>query len=187
MKALISLCSDTLFNNLWEKLKKEANRLGIEEPLLPRNRKRNGKLLSGNKTQFYYDIEEFAIYYKRGYFNATNTIVACIQDRFNQPGFLACQNIEQLVLNAVNNKNYKEQQKIVLAVYGHDLDIISLTIELESLKVNFSSDSHDGHSIKDITETLKTFSVNYQKYFSQVIILLKLLLVMPATNAVSER
>ena len=43
------------------------------------------------------------------------------------------------------------------------------------------------HSIKDITETLKTFSVNSREYFSQVIILLKILLVMPATNAVSER
>ena len=104
VKTLISLRSDTLFNNLWEKLKKEANTLGIEEPSLPRKRKRNGKLLSKNKTQFYCDIEEVAIYYKRVYFNHIDIIVACMQDRFNQPGFRACQNI---LLNAVNNKNYE--------------------------------------------------------------------------------
>ena len=90
----------------------------------------------------------------------------------------------------------------MLAAYGDDLDIITLTTQLESLKVNFSSDEHsikdiietlkvnfssDEHSIKDITETLKTFSVNSREYFSQVIILLKIFLVMPATNAVSER
>ena len=80
VKTLISLRSDTLFNNLWEKLKKEANTLGIEEPSLPRKRKRNGKLLSGNETQFYCDIEEVAIYYKRVYFYAIDTIVTYIQD-----------------------------------------------------------------------------------------------------------
>ena len=57
--------------------------MGTEEPSLPRKRKRNVKLLSGNETQFYCDIEELAIYYKRVYFNAIYSIVACIQDRFN--------------------------------------------------------------------------------------------------------
>ena len=61
--------------------------MGIEEPSLPRKRKRNGKLLSGNENQFYCDIQEVAVYYKRLYFNAIDTIVACIQDQFNQPGF----------------------------------------------------------------------------------------------------
>ena len=106
--------------------------MGIEEPSLPRKRKRNGKPLSGNETQFYCNIEEVAIYYKRVYFNAIDTIAAWIQDRFNKAGSRACQNIEQLQLNAVNNKNYEEQLKNVLAVYGDNLDIITLTTQLES-------------------------------------------------------
>ena len=93
-------------------LKKEANTLCIEEPSLPRKQKRNGKLVLANKTQFYCDIEEVTIYYKRVYFNAIERIVACIQDRFNQTSFQACHNIEQLLLNAVNNKNYEEQLKM---------------------------------------------------------------------------
>ena len=133
-------------------------------------------------------MDEVEIYYKRVYFDAIDTIVAInLTNRFNQPGFQACQNIEQLLLNAVNNKNYEEQQKNALAVYEHDLDIITLTTWLESLKVNFSSNSYDKHPSKDIIETLKTSSVNFREYFSQVIILLKILLVMTATNAVSER
>ena len=179
---------DTSFNNLWEKLKKETSTLGIEESSLQRKRKRKGKLLSENERQFYFDMEEVEIYYKRVYFDAIDTIVAInLTNRFNQPGFQACQNIEQLLLNAVNNKNYEEQQKNALAVYEHDLDIITLTTWLESLKVNFSSNSYDKHPSKDIIETLKTSSVNFREYFSQVIILLKILLVMTATNAVSER
>ena len=162
MKTLISLRSDTLFNNLWEKFKKEANTLGIEDPSLPRKRKRNGKLLSGNETQVYCDIEEVIIYYKRVYFNTIDTIIACIQDRFNQLCFRTCENINQLLSNAVNDKNYEEQLKNVLALFGDNLDIIALTTQLDELKVNFSSDKH---SIKNIIETLKTFSVNSENIF----------------------
>ena len=75
-KTLRSLRSDTLFNNLWKKLKKETNTLGIEEPSLPRKRKRNGKLLSGNETQFYCDREEVGTYYYNcAYFKAVDIIV----------------------------------------------------------------------------------------------------------------
>ena len=162
MKTLISLRSDTLFNNLWEKFKKEANTLGIEDPSLPRKRKRNGKLLSGNETQVYCDIEEVITYYKRVYFNTIDTIIACIQVRFNQLGFRTCENINQLLSNAVNDKNYEEQLKNVLALFGDNLDIIALTTQLDKLKVNFSSDKH---SIKDIIETLKPFSVNSENIF----------------------
>ena len=87
VKTFISLQSEPLFNSLWVKLKKETNTLGIEEPSLPRKRKRNGKVLSGNETQFYCDREEVGTYYKRVYFKAVDIIVACIQDRFNQTEF----------------------------------------------------------------------------------------------------
>ena len=107
-----------------------------------------------------------------------------MQDQFNQTTFRASQNIEQLLLNTVNNKKYEEELNNVLAVYGDDLNITTLTTQLESLKVNFSSDEH---SIEDITKTLKKFSVDFRECFSQVIIVLKILLVMPATTAVSER
>ena len=162
MKNLISLGPDTLFNNLWEKLKKEANTLGIEDPSLPRKWKWNGKLLSGNETQVYCDIEEVAVYYKRIYFNAIDTIIACIQDRFNELGFRTCENIKQFLLNAVNDKNFEGQLKNVLALCGDNLNIITLTTQIEKLKVNFSSDKHP---IKDIIETLKTFSVNSENVF----------------------
>ena len=50
----------------------------------------------------------------------------------------------------------------MLALFGDNLDIIALTTQLDKLKVNFSSDKH---SIKDIIETLKTFSVNSENIF----------------------
>ena len=72
----------------------------------------------------------------------------------------------------------------MLAVYGDNLDILILTTQLQSLKVNFSSDER---LIKDLIETLKTFSVKSREYFFEVIILLNILLVQPATHAVGKR
>ena len=43
------------------------------------------------------------------------------------------------------------------------------------------------HSIKEIMKTLKTFSVNYREYLSQVIILLKILQVVITAYATSEK
>ena len=72
----------------------------------------------------------------------------------------------------------------MLAVYGDNLDIIILTTQLQSLKGNFSSDEY---LIKDLIKALKSFSAKSWEYFFEVIILLKILLVLPATNAVSEK
>ena len=71
----------------------------------------------------------------------------------------------------------------MLAVYGDNLDIIILTTQLQSLKVNFSSNER---LIKDLIEILKTFSVKSREYFFEVIILLNILLVLPPTHAVSK-
>ena len=73
-----------------------------------------------NKTQVYCYIEEVVIYYKCIYFNAIDTITACIQDRFNQLGFRTCESINQLLLNAVNDKNYEEQLKTVWRQFIHN-------------------------------------------------------------------
>lgn len=48
---------------------------------------------------------------------------------------------------------------------GHDRDAVTLTTQLEPLKVTFASDSQEVHSIKEITETVKTFLINFQEYF----------------------
>ena len=67
----------------------------------------------------------------------------------------------------------------------HNKDEVTLTTQFESL--NFSVIFKTKHSIKEIMKTLKTFSVNYREYLSQVIILLKILQVVITTYATSEK
>lgn len=53
----------------------------------------------------------------------------------------------------------------MVAVYEYYLDIMILTTHLELLKVKFSRNFHEEHSIKDIIETVKTFFSKHPRIF----------------------
>ena len=63
VKTLEKMRSDDHFNLFWETVTHKANELEVSEPSLPRRRLR------------------------QIYFNATDTVTACIKRRFDQPGY----------------------------------------------------------------------------------------------------
>ena len=73
--------------------------------------------------------------------------------------------------------------------YGDDLDILSLKAQLPLLKGLLSSDSGDRRfeCFNDIYLAVKQLKEPQRCLISEVIILVKLLLVNPSTNAVGER
>ena len=86
----------------------------------------------------------------------------CIKTRFSQPGYRAVKNIEQLILNDIIGLHYQNQLEDVLS---------------------------------DDSEKIVSGVINYMKnnigvqtdFYSEIIVLLKLYLASPATNAASER
>ena len=123
--------------------------------------------------------------YKRVYFNAVDTIITCIKERFNQPGLKACQSIEKLLIDTTNGREYQESLSDVLKIYHQDVKAIKLEAQLESLKTYFNE--KEGKTLADIVDKMRNLYKSSLVYFSEVITLLKILLVMPATNAASER
>ena len=71
--------------------------------------------------------------------------------------------------------------------YGSDFDSAALKAQLELLRTSFSSNSTLLPTFMDIKSYIVSLSPGVQSSMSQVCDLLKLILVMPATNAVSER
>ena len=69
--------------------------------------------------------------------------------------------------------------------YGGDIDKTRLETQLTMVKTLCSDLESPG--FRDIAEKFKSLSQAEQFHFSEVVNLLRLLLVMPATNAVSER
>ena len=123
------------------------------------------------------------ISYRRIYYEALDLIIESITDRFDQPGYGLYSNLEQLLLKAVRHEDYEEELKSVAGLYQSDLHIEDLKIQLTTLSLQLS-DSHP--SFSDILEYLQTLSKPARNIYSEVITVMKLL-VMPASNTTSER
>ena len=163
---------------------KQAEVLEITQPSLPRKRKRPAKLLNENEASLYDEVSDLKTFYRRIYFDAIDTVTNCIKTRFSQPGYRTIRNIEQLILNVINGSEYQNQPDDVLSHYSEETNQYRLSTQLQILKTKFV----------DSNEKTVSAVINYMKnnicvrtdFYSEIIVLLKLYLVSPATNAVSE-
>ena len=181
---LKTLRTDDNFALFWSKVTKKATQLNIDEPALPRKGKRTVRYESGNAApEFHTSIEG---YYRQAYFEVLDVICSTIEDRFRQPGYQLYSNLEQLLLKAVCKENYSSEFDFVTKFYGPDLNVHALEMQLQIFATNFIMEGKKT-SIKDILKYLRNISSAQRALLSEICIIAKLILVMPATNAVSER
>ena len=126
-------------------------------------------------------------YYRQIYFEALDLITTCISNRFDQPGYKMYSNIQELLLKAAINEQYQAELDLVADFYGSDLNLYLLNTQLQVLSTMFASQIDKTANIMNVVELFKDMSTARQELLSEVGVLLKLLLVMPASNAVSER
>ncbi len=60
-----------------------------------------------------------------------------------------------------------------------------LKVQLETLAIQLSD--HKAPTLQDVVTYLRTFSPSQLAFYSELVIIVKLILVNPSTNAVSER
>ena len=108
--------------------------------------------------------------------------------RFDQPGYQIYKNVESLLLSAEHGESFDEEFQKVADFYKDDFNSGLLRTQPESLNASFKGNR--GISRVDMKAILKYFRSTlpvYRTFYSEVIKLLKFILVMPATNAISER
>ena len=94
--------------------------------------------------------------------------------------------VEQMLVKAANGKPFEKNLDDVVDFYKGDLDKFQLETQLSLLPVRFGKENGKV-SLEDIVKYLRNL-INAQKMFMfKVIIVTKLLLVAPATSAVSKR
>lgn len=187
VKTLEMMRDDASFERFWTKTTSFAEELGIEEPQLPRRRKVPRRLESGNaEPEFPTSV---ASHYRRMYFEGLDLIVSCIKDRFDQPGYRIYTELECLILKAAQSEIYDEELAFVCQHYTTDFNLDSLKVQLETFKYDFCALSGKSAAVtlKDVITYARSLSAAQILLLSEVGTLLKLILVMPATNAVSER
>ena len=113
-------------------------------------------------------------------------IINHIKDRFDQPGFSVLRNLEDLLLKAAWNEDYATELEFVLSIYKDDFDASKLKTQLELLSTSFSSFKKRS-TLLEVRDNFAAISSAQQSFMSEICVLLNLILVIPATNAISER
>ena len=163
--------SDIAFENISITLETQRN-LDIDDPKESR-RKVSGKQLTVKDA--YRAIFFFFV------------VVTGIRERFNQNDFLVYKDMQSLLLKAANKACYEEEFNRVSQIYSDDIDCYLLSVQLKLLAVATEDAGYkEGQvDLMKVMHILRNFVS--KEAISQVLILAKLLLVAPATNATSER
>ena len=160
-------------------------KLDLSNATLPRKRKIPHWSLNENVDGSYEAEFEVEGYYRKYFYNAIDTVVNSINSRFNQPGYLNYENIEQLLINAVKGAYISPWIDKVIETYKGDIDPFRLRVQLQQLPGCLKIDKY---SIQEITKYVKeNMSEKKRSFISEVVKILKLLLLVPGTNATSER
>ena len=123
-------------------------------------------------------------YFRQIYYEALDLLINGIKDRFNQTDFHIYKNCEQLLLKAANKLDYSHELAAVTDFYKTDFHLSNLRSNLEVLSANISNNGMP-LKLKDIIAYMK--QPRKGLLLNEVSMLLHLVLVMPATNATSER
>ena len=125
-------------------------------------------------------------HYRQAYFEVLDIIFSTIEDRFRQSGYQLYSNLEQLLLKAVRKENYSSEFDFVTKCYESDLNVHALEMQLQILATNFTMEGKNT-GINDTLKYLRNISSAQRTLLSEICIIAKLRLEMPATNVVSER
>ena len=156
----------------------------VNNPVLPCKRRAPACIEVGS-SEGYHPVTPKDLY-RQHYFECLDLIINHIKGRFDQPGFALLRNLEDLLLKAVWNENYATELEFVLDMYKDDFDVSNLKTQLELLYTSFSS-LEKRPTLLEVQDHFAAMSLAQQSYMSEICILLKLILVIPATNTVSER
>ena len=101
------------------------------------------------------------------------TEIRCIAARFLQPGYEIYKNLESLLLQTVNGKNFSEEFKVIPKVYGSDFDP-------DRLETHWRYNLKTETSQTTLWYWLKELSPAQQMYYSEIVTQVKIILTLPA-------
>ena len=122
--------------------------------------------------------------YRQIYFEAVDLIVQSITERFNQPGYKVYLQLENLLIKAAKKENYDGELQFLSTFYGADINKTNLQLQLDTFAANLASICNN---FTDIRDQLLQISPAERMLMDEVMTIMKLIMVMPATNASSER
>ena len=186
VSTLKSLRNEDQFMMFWNKVQRDAKEKHVDEPSLPRKRQKPARFRDENASETSTSTNPCE-HYKDIFMEAVDAITGSIESRFKQKGYETYKQLENLILHAAEGKDYEEEMKFVTEFYGSDFNKHALETQLFTFKANFPRVKNESIRFKDVVKFMKELPEAQRQLFSEVSTLVKLILVLPATNAVSER
>lgn len=185
VKTLQTLRSVENFDLFWKKVELRRSEWDVEEPQLPRRCKTPRRYEEGSEGTFHTTIESL---YRPVYFEVIDLTVSSITSRFDQKDFCIYSNIEQLLFKAASGENYETEFSTVCEFYD-DLDKNELESQLKVFHTLCQEQMETGEkpSVKLLKKILLSLSPAQRSLLDVVILAFDILLIIPATNATSER
>ena len=107
VKFLDSLRTEAKFTLFWSNVNLKMRDLDVMEPSLPRKHKRPPRYEVGNaEAEFHETVGD---QYRQIYYQAIDTIVGTIRDRFDQDGYKTYSDLENLLLKAIRNEFFDKK------------------------------------------------------------------------------
>ena len=160
--------------------------MGIDDASLPRKRKVPKRIDDHFKTKgdadTTYNPETPEEMYRKIYPGAVDFATETIKSRFDQPDFEVYKNIQEVFFKALKGDQFSTELDAVHEVFGDDFKKGDLTSQLINLQCYAKEPVVNA---RELVSFLQNLSPAQKRHMPQVVILAKLLLVMPATNAVS--
>ena len=185
---LRSLREADKFTLFYEKVLLYQKKLEINPPALPRKRRAPWHLEVGSSLGDHpSSIED---HYRVIYYEALDLVIQGITNQFDQPGYLVYRNLEELLVKSSTGCEYETQLDFVCEFYKDDVSKDQLQVQLpllNAIMIEQYKNDVTKLTIKDIIASAQELPKAQQIALSSVWVLLKLLLVMSATNASSER
>ena len=184
VRTLKTMRNDESFALFFDLVNRFCELTGTDPPVLPRKRRAPQRLEVGSAEGSHSATVED--HYRRQYYEVIDIAISSITGRFDQPGYRMYRNLECLLVSAANGQECDQFFESVTGLYKDDFDRSLLSAQLQNLRTCFI-DSGKSVSLGECVAFLRDLSLPQKSFFSEVCLLARLIIVMPASNAVSER
>ena len=170
------------FHMFFEKVRASAEKLEVDDPKLPRKRKVPTRYEDGEApAEFVSTVEE---HYRQIFYQTIDMVTNCIRERFQQKDYVETfQTMENLLLKALSEEDFGLDLQQISLFSGSDLDKFKLETQLTTL----THIDEKQVAIKDAVKIISSLNASQKMLVSEVLKLVRLILLVPATNVASER
>ena len=177
---LKSMRTDTSFTQFFNLVERFRELNGTNLPVLPRKRKTPQRFEVGSAEG--YHSATVQDHYRCQYYEVLDTAIESISDRFDQPGYRMYRNLECLLVDAANGKEFGEFFESVTLFYKEDFDRALLSAQLQNLRTCFVH-SDKIVSLEECIAFLCDLSVPQKSFFSEVCRLVRLVCLLRMLSA----